>query len=524
MSRASLHPSLELPGKSGGTLRVKLDGFDPGLERELNLSAREVHLNTRETHDRARYRVTSRIASLALMIAASLAAPAGAEAAEPPREAPSPAVAPATVTADQARGWEDPPGIEPEDVGLFLPRAVLFIPSMTLKAIFWPLQKGLRFMERHALVDRVQDILYNDDRSAGVVPVLSFLSKLGPSAGIKLFDNNLGGYGEHGSFSAAFGGRYAQAYQLTFDADRVLGSRFWVKSLTRFEIQPRQLFYGLGDAPEQPTGTHLGPREASVETRYRQTRMLALAGAGYTIGRPGGLTKIGMTGILNNRQFAGARASDLGEGDHSLTDVYDTSKLPGFDEGSRTVELNGNVIVDTRDNEGATSSGAYLELFGGGLVPQHQYRFAHYGAELTGYIDLYRHTRVLVLRFAHEAVAGKDEEIPFAELPRLGGPKRLRGFSLDRFRDKTTAVATAEYHYPIHEYVSGSLFLDAGRAAPTYKSLVELDKWHLGGGGGIIVRSKNSVLFTLDVAYGDGVNVYFTTDPLRAFAGRSEQL
>ena len=459
------------------------------------------------------------------MIAASVASPALAAAAEPPPESPAPALSPAPVRADQARGWETAPSsIEPEDVGLFLPRAVLFVPRWTLKAIFWPLQKAIRFTERHYLVERVRDILYNDERTAGIIPVFSFLSSVGPSGGFKLFHDDLGGFGEHVALNASFGGRYTQAYQLTFDADRLLGSRFWLKSLTRFEVRPNMIFYGLGDPKERASGTNLGPREAAVETRYRQTRMLALAGAGYTIGRPGGLTKLGMTGILNHRDFAAARASDLGEGEHSLTQVYDTSRLPGFDYGSNTLELDGNVVVDTRDNEGATSSGVYLEAFGGGLVPQHQYRFAHYGAELTGYVNLYQHTRVLVLRLAHEGVAGDDDKIPFADLPRLGGPSRLRGFKLDRFRDKTTAVATVEYHYPIHEYIAGSLFLDAGRAAPDYKSLLDLPQWHLGGGGGIIVRSKKSVIFTLDVAYGDGVNVYFTTDPLRAFAGRSEQL
>lgn len=435
------------------------------------------------------------------------------------------AAPPAPPPADEARGWETPPSsIEPEGVGLFLPRALLFIPSWTLKAIFWPLQKGIRFTERHRLIERIEDVLYNDAHTAGIVPVFSFLSRLGPSAGFKLFHDDLGGFGEHVALDASFGGRYTQSYQLSFDADRLLGSRYWLKSLVRYEVEPSLLFSGLGDAPERSSGKDLGPRRAAVETRFRQTRMLALAGAGYTIGRPGGMTKIGMLGILNHRDFEGARAKDLRKGELSLEQVYDTARLPGFDEGSRTLELNGNVVIDTRDNAGATSSGAYFEAFGGGLVPQHQYRFGHYGAELTAYINLYHHTRVLVLRAAHEGVAGKDEEIPFAELPRLGGPARLRGYTLDRFRDKTTAVATVEYHYPIHEFISGALFLDAGRAAPTYGSLVDFKQWRVGGGAGIIVRSKTSVLFTLDVAVGDGVNVYFTTDPLRAFAGRSEQL
>lgn len=459
--------------------------------------------------------------ALALVLAATVATPGRAGAAEPPAEVS----APAPVRADEARGWETKPSsIEPEDVGLFLPRAVLFLPSWTLKAIFFPLQKGLRFAERHRLMERVEDILYNDARTAGITPVFSFLSRLGPTAGLKLFHNDLGGFGEKVAFDAAFGGRYAQAYQLSFNADRVLGSRYWLSTLVRYEVQPSLLFSGLGDAPERSTGSHLGPREAAVETRYRETRMLVVAGGGYTIGRPGGLTKLGMLGILNHRDFEGARAKDVREDEHSLTGVYDTSRLPGFDDGTRTLELNGTVVIDTRDRAGATSSGAYFEAFGGGLVPQHEYRFAHYGAELSAYIDLYHHDRVLVLRAVHEAVAGADENIPFAELPRVGGPRRLRGYTLDRFRDKTTAVATVEYHYPIHELIAGSLFLDAGRAAPTYQRLFELEHWRVGGGAGIIVRSKTSVLFTLDVAVGDGVNVYFTTDPLRAFAGRSEQL
>ncbi len=495
-------------------------------EREQDLSAGEVQLNTRENHLRSRHRSAARGGALALLLAATVAAPGLAVAADPPPQSPAPTRSPpAPVRADEARGWEIPPSsIEPEDVGLFLPRALLFVPSWTLKAVFWPLQKAIRITERHALIERVKDILYNDERTAGITPVFSFLSSVGPSGGAKLFHDNLGGFGEHAALDVSFGGRYTQAYQLSFDADRLLGSRFWVKSLTRFEIRPNMIFYGFGDRPEQDAGHDLGPREGAVKTRYRQTRMLALAGAGYTIGRPGGLTKIGMTGILNHREFAGAKKSDVGDGEYSLPTVYDTSKLVGFDNGSSTVELDANVVVDTRDNEGATSSGVYLEAFGGGTMPQRQYQFAHYGAELTTYVDLYQHTRVLVLRLAHEGVAGNDDKIPFADLPRLGGPRRLRGFTLDRFRDKATAVATVEYHYPIHEFIAGSLFLDAGRAAPDYKSLVDLPQWHLGGGAGIIVRSKKSVIFTLDVAYGDGINVYFTTDPLRAFAGRSEQL
>jgi hypothetical protein len=41
---------------------------------------------------------------------------------------------------------------------------------------------------------------------------------------------------------------------------------------------------------------------------------------------------------------------------------------------------------------------------------------------------------------------------------------------------------------------------------------------------GFILRSKNDVIFTFDVAYGDGVQFHLTTDPLRAFGKRDTEL
>jgi outer membrane protein assembly factor BamA len=130
---------------------------------------------------------------------------------------------------------------------------------------------------------------------------------------------------------------------------------------------------------------------------------------------------------------------------------------------------------------------------------------------------------VLVLRAVLEGVEGEDQDIPFSELPRLGGPHRLRGYPLDRFRDEKSAVGTLEYHYPIHQYVAGSLYLDVGRVEKSYGDFLD-SKWKAGGGGGFIVRSRDNQLFTFDIAYGEGVQFHFTTDPLRAFAKRDTEL
>ena len=441
---------------------------------------------------------------------------------EPEPESPAPArdAGDRAPKADEARGYAERPGTEPEDVALFAPRAVLAIPRFALRLVFFPIDAGLEFADEHALVENVEDVLYNDERTAGIVPRLSIDTFFGPTLGATAFHDDLAGHDEHASAKFAFGGRYEQSYELSLRADRFGGSRLWLESLTRYEVEPGLLFQGIGQPEERAGGSSLAPGDAAVETRYRQERLLAMLRLGYTVGEPGALTKLGVTGIYNRRRFD---PKTRGSGP-STEEVYDTEQLVGFDSGVNLFEADLNLVVDTRDVQGATSSGAYLEVFGG-VAPKFQnYGFFHHGFEATGYIDLYEKSRVLVLRAILEGVEGDTDEIPFSELPRLGGANRLRGYPQDRFRDEKVALGTVEYHYPIHQFVAGSLYTDVGRVAPSYTDLFQRDGWKTGVGAGFIFRSRDKVLFTFDVAYGDGVMFHFTTDPLRAFENRDTEL
>lgn len=425
----------------------------------------------------------------------------------------------AVVRADQARNYEREPGTEPEDVALAAPRAVLAVPRYALKLVFFPIREGIEFLDRHAIVEKVTDFLYNDARTAAILPTFSVDSYFGPSLGLKAFHEDLAGHGEYGSIEARFGGVYKLATQLHFRAEHYGGSPLWLESVARFESEPGLLFQGIGHGDAGAGAGGADPRQASIATRYSEQRWLSLLRAGHTWGKPGQMLQLGATGIYNVRDFG---PKERGR-QPSIEQVYDTSQLVGFDERVPTFETDLNLIVDLRDVAGATASGGYLELFGGYVPRLGRYSFWHHGAELTGYLDLYRRTRVLVLRGFVEGVEGKDADIPFADLPRLGGPNRLRGYALDRFRDEKVAVATVEYHYPIHQYVAGSLYLDVGRAEKTYRDFFDA-KWKSGFGGGFIVRSRDSQLFTFDIAYGDGIRFYVTTDPLRAFSKRDTEL
>jgi Omp85 superfamily domain len=440
----------------------------------------------------------------------------------PPDAAPAPGQQGAQAAkpkAKDARGYAREPGTEPEDVALAVPRVVLAVPRYALKLVLFPVRAGIEFADRHALVEKVTDVLYNDARNAAILPTLSIDSYFGPTIGVKAFHEDLAGHDEYASVSARFGGIYNLATQVHFRANRFGGSRLWLESTSRFESEPALLFQGIGDGPERETGNGLGPREAQVATRYSQQRLLNLLRAGYSFGRPGELLQIGGTASYSIGDFGAKQKGD----EPSIEEVYDTTRLVGFGERAPVLETDLNVIVDLRDVAGATSSGGYLELFAGKAPELGRFGFWHHGAEVTGYIDLYRRTRVLVLRAMVEGVDGKDEDIPFSELPRLGGPNRLRGYPLGRFRDEKVALGTVEYHYPVHQFVAGSLYCDVGHVGKSYGDMLD-DRWKAGFGAGLIVRSRDHQLFTFDVAYGEGVQIHLTTDPLRAFSKRDTEL
>jgi len=105
--------------------------------------------------------------------------------------------------------------------------------------------------------------------------------------------------------------------------------------------------------------------------------------------------------------------------------------------------------------------------------------------------------------------------------------QNLRGYVTDRFRDKLAAIGTVEYRYPIHELLAGALFVDAGRVGRNPKDLFgreALKRWKLDAGGGLLLHTRESMLLGLDVAYGDGLTVFFTTAPIEFFHHRERQL
>jgi outer membrane translocation and assembly module TamA len=142
---------------------------------------------------------------------------------------------------------------------------------------------------------------------------------------------------------------------------------------------------------------------------------------------------------------------------------------------------------------GAPSRGTRASAFVGAAAGASgdRTRYVRYGLDAIQYFDLYRGDRVLLVRVHGEGVAARsDEDIPFTDLPRLGGPQFLRGYARDRFRDRVAVLGSIEYRYPIWRELSGFLFVDAGRVAPGIDALS--GHFRPGAGGGLELYSNEA--------------------------------
>src|SRR5688572_19956915 len=159
--------------------------------------------------------------------------------------------------------------VEPEDVALFVPRAVLTVPRFVLTGVFMPVSQFMSLFDDRAVARMRRAFYWNRAETLGWRPTFAFQGGYGFSVGPRIAHNDLAGNGETIEADALFGGVYFQAYQLRAYGDRLGGSRIWLDVRGRYDASPRLVFQGIGNPGNARAGeTDLGPRDADVRTRY----------------------------------------------------------------------------------------------------------------------------------------------------------------------------------------------------------------------------------------------------------------
>jgi hypothetical protein len=387
-------------------------------------------------------------------------------------------------------------------------RGVRFVPRVLLEGLLLPIRGGVWVYDRYQLRERYYRIFYNRDRTFGIVPTIAYRTGFGLMGGARLISTDTFGDQEHLTIEAAYGGSYQALATAWLDSGNRFGRLLLIGGgdFYRFRRLP---FYGIGNADldaGMPMLIDPLTNDTAHKTYYRFQQLRAALGADLWL--------VDDLHLIARGSVAEMRYGPPKSGT-PIDTVYDPAGLVGFERGidhlygelelrwdhRRTARL----PWETTDY----TTGWLVSGFGGGV---HELRggadFAHYGIDLQAFVHLGLGPRMLVFRILGEGVTGDLDEIPFNELPYLGGDL-LRGYDFARFRDRVSALGTAQYEWDLSRYANAFLFVDAGRV---YSSLEHLtfDDMRIGYGGGLVLHSETGFLLSGTIASSIDGGVFVT--------------
>lgn len=357
-------------------------------------------------------------------------------------------------------------------------RDVLYVPKLAVDVALTPLRAGVWLHAKYDLFDLYRRWFFNDAYTIGLYPTISFESGFGLDAGARFVHRDLAGQREHLALAASLGTSGRQLYAAELRSGDRLGSRFHTELDLGYERRPNDRYFGIGNT--------LG-----MEAYYRQQRARAMI--------------LGDVLLFEHVHLRPSAAiSDVSFGDSTqhmpIGTVYDPSTLVGFD-GLRYAYEELELRWDNRgrmtrwEPRALFTTGWLVGAFGGHVDRlDGGHGFARYGVDLQHFVRIAAGPRVFATRFHGEAVTGSRDDVPFTELPRLGGLTYLRGYAFDQFRDRVAAFGSAEYQWDLAQRFSASVFVDAGRVFP---ALDQLSLDHMRVGYGVALEAHTEATFVL---------------------------
>ena len=429
-------------------------------------------------------------------LSAALAFASGGNAAVPNPEPPS-AVRPSTRPPDEKRKLPDygNRGKDPTtfgDVAIWVPRIVLSpVYLVTEYGIRWPLGHLIAAAERA----NVPDLLYNffffgPDHKAGIAPVAFVDFGFRPSVGLYAFWDDAFARGNDLRFHGSTGGENWWAGVVT---DRIRFHRADSLTFTFTGIErPDYAFFGVGPDALQ-----------SNISRYDESLLEASALFDFPLWRS---SRIQASVAVRSVDFSRGYFSE----DPSIEQAVARGTYPlpdGFAQGYTAESNHLLMALDTRRPSPADGSGVRLEAEADQSSDVRRAPGAawlRYGGTVGGFLDLNGRNRVLSLSatalFADPLK--KDQAIPFTELVTLGGPGPMRGFYPGRLRDRSAAVLTAKYRWPIWVWLDGSLQAAVGNVFGEHLRQLDTSRFRFSGAIGLESVGSRDGSFELLVGVG----------------------
>jgi hypothetical protein len=362
--------------------------------------------------------------------------------------------------------------VDPGDSGFrVLMRAALYLPKVATEVVQSPVRGSLWAYDHWQLNDLYFRTFYNDDRTIGLIPTATYGTGLGLTVGAKFLLRDRLGYGEHLSAHVTYGGTYHTSDALSLRSGHMVeGVELGVDG--NFDRRPTDSFYGIGNgdgSPAPPMLVDPVTDPLAFHTQYRTQELRAAAFANTRLYQDLRFVIHGdVTQISTSHATSGT----------PIEDVYDPMTLPGYQQDVSHVYGELELRYDSRRAESRWeprkiySEGSLASVYGGRVFGiSNSPDFWHYGTDLQQYLRVGEGPRRFVIRLHGDAVSGSRNELPFVELPYLGGDTFLRGYDFQRFRDRIAAVGSVSYLWDVGHYVDAYLFFDGGRVYSGYDNL-----------------------------------------------------
>ena len=399
------------------------------------------------------------------------------------------------------------------------PRILLFPLRVVGEILIFPIRGALWLTETQAIVPRAKSIFFNSEGTFGLFPTALVETGFGLNVGARLVIREL--YRDTAiSGRAGFGGRFSRILALNINTKESFDfAEFQFEAM--HEVRPFERFFGIGNSDElevQPI-SNLDPfGEDGFETRFRLNATRIFLKANLKTKSNWGLQ---YSSAFWNRDYDDARDGISQE--EQLAENFDVDEVTNFESGNTSIYNELELSYDARvtpsrwEPLSTPSTGWYAAAFAGYMagLNDDSGNYFRLGFDLQRYFRLHKGPRFLALRLLGEHVTGDYEDIAFTDLPVLGGRTELRGYAIDRFRDRTAVLGSAEYQWDIADILHGFIFVDTGRV---YSSLDDLgvSDLRLGFGGGIQAHTRNGYLgrMILSSSKDGGLFFYLSFDPI----------
>ena len=388
---------------------------------------------------------------------------------------------------------------EGDGTGRVFARGVLFVPKVVAEIGFAPVRGALWADDRYQLEDLYYRTFYNSDRTIGIIPTASYTTGIGGGVGARFLDLDTFGEHEHTTLEATTGLVYRESVLGKIDTGNRLGA-LRLELGGNFDRRPDDPFYGIGNGDlARVTAGPIDPLTSTTafETfhRYQEERADVIA----DVAAISDLHLIA-TGSITDLKFARSTSGA------PIDEVYSPADLVGFQNG---VEHTYEELEVRWDDRRAANMWEPIDLHGTGTLARafagqiHRLDdgsdFWRYGGEVQEHIHLGNGPRVLSLRLYGEGVTGNIDDVPFTELPALGGDSYLRGYVYERFRDRVAAFGSVQYTWDLAHNADIYLFVDAGRVYDSLDALT-LDHMRAGYGLGLEFHSDSGFLMEGSIA------------------------